>query len=199
MPSNQNLEKFRRPELFLAELLRKSATGQLLEQSSNVQLLFRATVLAVDVEGGKLENPDGAGSLSSAGTSYAATVGPENPRNSVKARVISEGFDKFISDDGLRTFWPLFPADHISIPVKPGEHVYVIFEDRSFEHGLWICRIPGHEGANVFKGATSFVSVDKTVAESFPDSRSSEPEFPQDDDYAGDVSRKRDLNGLFGG
>lgn len=152
-------DKFRRPEVFLGELLRKGAQGSFLERDENVPFLFRAVVAAVDVEGGKLENPDGAGSVKHTldGNDFdvPANVGPSNPKNSLKARVISDGFDQFFHDDHLRVFWPFFP-EHVALPVKPGEHVYVMFEDQDFQHGLWVSKVAGHEDVNYFRGQDSY-------------------------------------------
>lgn len=148
-------DKFVRPEQFLSELLRKGAQGRFREITENTPTIFRAVVVAVDVKGGKLENPDGQGKvehdLNGKKFDVPATVGPKNPRNSVKARLITDGLDQFVHDDELRVFWPLMP-EHSQIPIKPGEYVYVMFEDEEMEHGLWISKVPGHEGLNLRKG-----------------------------------------------
>lgn len=161
MSQNQQYrDKFRTPELFLSELLKKSAKGQFHERDENVPFLHRATVVAVDTAGGSLENPDGQGHvnhlINGEKVTVDAVVGLKNPRNSVKARIISDGFDQFVSDDRLRVFWPFFP-EHVSVPIKPGEHVYVIFEDTDYEHGLWVTKIPGQDNVNFFRGQSSFV------------------------------------------
>lgn len=187
----QNIEKIRRPEIFLAELLKKAARGQLFDSNSNVQTFFRAQVLAVDVEGGKLENPDGAGSLvaldGNSRREFVANIGPSNPRNSIKARVMNGGFDGFLSDDELRVFWPLFQSEHMSIPIKPGEYAYVMFEDSDFDHGLWVCRISGHEGANVARGIDSFGRTRSSATDAFSDS-AGEDEILTDELAAGTIA-----------
>ena len=180
-------DRFLRPELFLGELLRKGVQGAYREKDENVQVLYRALVAAVDVEGGKLENPSGAGKVTHVldGRSFdvQATPGPINPRNSVKAKVISDGFDQFVHDENMRTFWPFFP-EHDSIPIKPGEYVYVIFEDVRMEHGLWITKIPGMENVNYFKGSDVFSNSDNSnLSSRFSDTAS-----------VGDGSQDRDLN-----
>jgi len=43
--------------------------------------------------------------------------------------------------------------------VKPGEHVYVIFEDSEFKHGLWINKVAGHEGVNLVVGQSQYDSM----------------------------------------
>ncbi len=165
-------EKFRKPELFLSELLRKSAQGNISERDENSRVFYRALVVAVDVQGGRLENEAGTGKLTHVmngkSVDVPANVGPTNPQNSVKARILTDGFDQFITDDRLRVFWPFFP-EHVSIPIKPGEHVYVLFEDEGFQHGLWFSKVSGHEGLNRFAGQKSFVA-ESSLANLFPGS-----------------------------
>ncbi len=196
-------ERFRRPELLLKEFLRKGAQGAFSETTDQSTFLYRALVIAVDVEGGKLENPSGNGSLSHIvdGKKFdvKARMGPHNPQNSIKARILSDGLDKFSSDENLRVFWPFFP-ENISIPVKPGEHVYVIFEDSHQQHGLWVSKIPGHEGVNYSPGSTFYVQSQAPLASKFEDTRggSSEKKFDKDVDAAETKPGNR-LSSLFGG
>lgn len=64
-----------------------------------------------------------------------------NPRNSILARVTTFGIDRSLKDEDLDVFWPLFPFD--VMPIKEGEHVYVMFEDNiNKRHGMWVTRIP---------------------------------------------------------
>jgi hypothetical protein len=86
------------------------------------RFLFRANVVAVDTVGGQFE------------------LDPPNPRNSIRARIITSGYNANTLDDDLPIFWPLFP--HLQLPVKENEHVYIIFEDEARQHGLWLTRIP---------------------------------------------------------
>lgn len=147
-------ERFRRPVIGLTELIRKNQGGLFREKDEYTPFMFRALVIAVDVEGGKLENvngrPDGTrlemsvrdrdGSVL-ARYPITPTKGPRNPKNSVRARVVSGDLDQFIDDDNLRTYWPMFPgADNPS----PGELVYVVFEDSSYIHGLWLAKVPNN-------------------------------------------------------
>ena len=148
------------------------------ERDDNVAFLHRALVIAVDLDGGKLENPTGAGETSNVidgkTITVKATVGPVNPPNSVKARVMTDGFDQFTGDAGLRVFWPFFP-EHISLPIKPGEHTYVIFEGTGYEHGLWVTKVPGHDNVNIFMGSDAYKPQDPSLSEKFDDTRAAAP------------------------
>lgn len=171
----QSKEKFHRPELFLSELIRQSSQGDIPGRGENPSLFYRATVVAVDVVGGLLENPDGEGKVSHSiegkSVEVSANVGPLNPRNSIKARIITDGLDQFTADDRLRVFWPFFP-EHFSIPIKPGEHAYVFFEDQAMEHGLWIGKVSGHQNVNLFRGEDSFEDPSSdSLSSKFDDSR----------------------------
>lgn len=194
----ESWDKFRRPEILVGEFLRKGVQSKFLERGENVPVLYRALVVAVDVEGGRLENPAGEGTVSHLIDNRAietpATVGPSNPRNSLKARILSGGFDQFIHDNRLRVFWPFFP-DHLAPPVKPGEHVYVAFEDPDFQHGLWFSKVSGHEGANFVRGESTY-SREKTLKERFGIEEPSPVSLT--DESAGE-SRKRDLRKKFEG
>lgn len=184
MSSFQTRDKFRRPELFLSEILRKGSQGLYSERDENSRVFYRALVVAVDVVGGRLENPDGSGRLTHVidgrDVDVPATVGPPNPQNSVKARVITAGADQFITNDRLRVFWPFLP-EHVSVPIKPGEHVYVMFEDEGFDHGLWVTKVPGHEGVNFVAGQSTFGrSSDTTLVSLFHGPPSSGQELNTD-------------------
>lgn len=163
-------DRLLRPELFFTDILRDSALGK---NDEAAPFLMRALVVAVDTVGGKLENPDGSGKSQQTidGKSYdvVATSGPPNPRNSIKARLITDAVDQFLDDDHLRVFWPFFPETDY-IPVKPGEYVYVVFEDVHKEHGLWISKVPGQENMNFFPGQKSFVD-DPSLTALFGDSK----------------------------
>lgn len=197
-------EKFRKPELFFSELLKKGAQGTFAERDDNLRVFYRALVVAVDVHGGRLENETGTGKVTHVinGHSFdsVATLGPSNPRNSVKARLMTDGFDQFIGDDRLRVFWPFFP-EHLAIPVKPGEHVYVLFEDENFQHGLWFSKVSGHEGLNRFVGESAYTkSSQGGVSDLFPGSDvSSSSEELNTDLEAGEVLASGNrLSSLFG-
>jgi len=67
------------------------------------------------------------------------------PRNSILARLItppSKGRNEF----GLHVFMPFF-SSHFCLPCKPGEVVWVFFEDPTFpgSTGYWVTRLPAHE------------------------------------------------------
>lgn len=196
-------DRFRRPELFFQELLRKSAEGKLREKDDLQQFLFRALVIAVDVYGGKLENEKGQGSLSHDvnGKKYSvsARIGPENPPNSIKARILTDGEDKFTTDENLRIFWPFFP-ENISVPIKPGEHVYVMFEDTQKMHGLWVAKVPGHVGVNYAPGSDFYKQTQSApLSGMFDDTRSlnnDEKKFDKDEDAA-EIKSGNKLSSLF--
>lgn len=198
-------DSFRRPETILKDLLRRDARGLLQSAAENPQIFFRALVIAVDVEGGLLENPSAQGSLSHNfnGNKFdvAARYGPKNPPNSVKARILSDGLDKFASDENLRVFWPFFP-DNSSDPIKPGEHVYVMFEDRSQNHGLWLTKVSGHDGVNYAPGQSFYKEQqNRPLSNSFDDlkglSGANDKKFNKNDDAAETKPGNR-LTGLFG-
>lgn len=188
MPRSRYNDFYRRPEVFFAELLQKYARGEFLERGSAPPVLLRALVVAVDVVGGKLENISPGSNdkvehkLPNGQTfSVAAQIGPPNPKNSVKARILSEGMDQFYGDQNLRVFWPFFP-EHVSVPIKPGEHVYVIFEDAGMTHGLWVGKIPGHEGLNFYPGVDSYKAPDDDkLASKFSDTSNASSQEPKYD------------------
>lgn len=177
MPFEQYREKFLRPEMFLSELITLAAEGQLQTSRSNPQVFFRAVVLAVDSVGGRLENPDGDGSVrlqvDGQQRTRRASVGPANPVGSFVGRLITDGIDRFLSDDDLRVFWPFFPTDHLTVPVKVEEHALVVFEGQSFERGLWVCRAPGHSGMNQSIGRTQYTDDEHSSVDLFVPPQSS--------------------------
>ncbi len=162
MPIGLYNEKFRRPNIAFTDLLKKGAGGAFREKGEYVAFMFRALVIAVDVEGGKLETPTGepykrgetdwekgadvlhqrvvgSNDILIAEYDITPTRGPVNPPNSIRARVIGNNMDQFVSDDDLRCYWPMFPG---IANVSAGEMAYVVFEDESFTHGLWLARVP---------------------------------------------------------
>lgn len=153
MSSDMFNEKYRRPNISFTEMLKKGAGGQYRERGDYVPNMYRALVIAMDPEGGKLESPNGETLDGSAlrvsvksqnGNELAnyfvdPTLGPYNPKNSVRARIMTNNMDEIIADEDLRTYWPLFPgADTPSA----GEMVYVVFEDEAMHHGLWVAKVP---------------------------------------------------------
>jgi len=62
------------------------------------------------------------------------------PRDSILGRIITGGQD--LSDSTPRIFYPFTPP-HMRPPVKPGEHVWVLYEDPANmnEKGYWLWRI----------------------------------------------------------
>lgn len=202
MSRQQNKDVWRRPELFFADLLKKEATRDYVTRDEHLVVWHRAVVEAVDVKGGKLENPQGAGSvkhkMGKKEIEFNASIGPTNPKNSVKARIISEGFDQFFDDDSLRVFWPMFPEND-SIPVKPGEHIYVTFEDSNFEHGLWLGKVSGHENLNYYRGQDSYKPINSLkLASAFGDEPESDENEQITDVDASERFVTSDKNKLFG-
>ena len=178
----RDVDWFRRPELIFAELVGRAARDERERQ------YYRATVLAVDLDGGRLQNPDGAGEMSvtlrdGSTRRYAALTGPLNPRGSVKARIITDGFDRLLDDQSLRVFWPMFPQDMAGTPITPGEHVYVMFEGEGMSHGIWVSRVAGHESANSSQGSLEYdePSSPQSAMDSF---EPNEAEYPRDDNHA---------------
>lgn len=133
------------------ETLQKGANGVYLERSEYIPSIMRALVVAVDTAGGKLETENGSplsGSLSQTVTDQSGklasytlipTIGPNNPPNSIRARVIGNERDSYRPDDLLKCYWP--SAQGVEIP-SPGEVVYVVFEDPKLTHGMWIGKVP---------------------------------------------------------
>lgn len=175
----RGIESIRSPELLLTDILQREARGE----SGRHELLHRATVLAVDLEGGRLQNKSGAGSLTVGGQTFDAIVGVDNPRGAIKARILTNGFDRLTDDSDVRIFWPVLPFDQIGLPVAPGEHVYVLFEGTGYDHGLWLSRVSGHESANVFIGSESYTapSSQPSAMDSF---EPNPPSYRRDDAYA---------------
>jgi hypothetical protein len=180
--SKRGVEWYVRPELIFADLVGKAAREETLGKHYQ-----RATVLAVDLDGGRLENKLGEGSLKFVGRDgktreFAATVGANNPRYSIKARILTDGTDRLLDDDDLRIFWPMFPQDQIGTPISPGEHVYVVFEGPN--HGLWLSRVSGHDSANSFHGVDSYTepSSPHSAMDFF---EPNEPQYNRTDDAAG--------------
>jgi hypothetical protein len=143
--------------MILAELIKRTAR----EDDKNVRTYHKAVVLAVDLEGGKLQNANGEGSMRVVGRdgserSFKALVGASNPRGSVKARVLTEGLDRLLTDQETRVFWPMFPQDLSGTPATPGEHVYIMFDGETMDHGLWVSRVSGHESAGSADGTLTY-------------------------------------------
>lgn len=178
----RNAEFYKRPELLLAAMVEKVT-----EVPDRTYL--RAVVLAVDLEGGKLQNEDGSGEVripqrDGSTKRVKAIVGPKNPRGSVKARILTDGYDRLLDDDSLRVYWPMFPQDLNGTPATPGEHVYVMFDGQGTSHGLWVSRVAGHESANSYEGKDSYdaPSAPQTAMDSF---EPNDPAYPRDEAYAG--------------
>lgn len=114
-PLNQN--DLLSPDQIYKKLIQDYISGRL----GSGKTFYRAVVVQVDTIGGQLEQD------------------PPNPKNSIKARLITDFYDSFSGEDDLAVFWPMFPNEVSGI--KETEHVYVIFEDAYKRHGLWLTRI----------------------------------------------------------
>lgn len=113
------------------------------------RVLYRATVVAVDNVGSQFESE------------------PPNPKHSIKARIITNGYNSLTSDDDLPIFWPLF--SHVEMPIKEREHVYVLFEDENKTHGLWLTRISeplNVDNKNYVAGTKKYTDITEMEAES---------------------------------
>lgn len=191
-------DRYRRPEIILSELLQKEARGEF-----NAQRHYRrAVVLAVDHTGGQLQNPFGVRGISVTGRDgkrreFAALPGVENPRGAVKARILTDGFDRLIDDADLRIYWPMFPQDQLGTPISPGEHVYVVFEGEEMSHGLWLSRVPGQDSANSFAGVDSYTAPSSPMS-AMDFFEPNDPEYDRTDEAAG-LAPTVDSTSFFGG
>lgn len=160
---SQLRDRFRYPERIFTDVLKDRIYDE--QARAGKRFLFRALVVAVDVIGGMLENPSGDGgvtcTLGHTSREFKARSGPRNPKNSIKARVITDGIDRFVDDDQLRVFWPFFP-ESICVPIKQGEYAYVLFEDENMRHGLWVSKVSGHEGVNYSPGSSHLADDSET-------------------------------------
>ncbi len=193
-------DRYKFPEQILAKVLIGDAREQGASKSDSQSPFKRALVVAVDVQGGKLQNPGGTGELihliNNRPVKIKAIEGPNNPQNSIKARVLTDGGDQFLDDDSLKIFYPMME----SASVKPGEHALVMFEDSGAENGLWFGRVPGHEGVNIALGEKSFSkSGQDSLASKFPDTAgaASPEEDLATDEAAGDSPPGGRLTSLF--
>lgn len=194
-------DRFKFPDQILAEVLTRDAREQGVEKGENPSVFKRALVVAVDVQGGKLQNPGGTGTLTHLINNRPAQIkaidGPPNPRNSIKARIITDGYDQFIDDDSLRVFYPMME----SASIKPGEHALVMFEGSGGDSGWWFARVPGHEGANLSLGEKAFSKAGQdSLASKFPDTAGSAPpeEDLATDEAAAEAPSGGRLTNLFG-
>lgn len=185
MFSKNYRDQYRKPEALLYELIRKYAAGEISENTVAPTVFYRALVLAVDTVGGQLEcerpnsnnfvehlMPDGQKQK------FEAIVGPKNPVNSIKARILTDGLDQFYGDSKVSVFWPMM-QEHNLLPIKPGEHVYVIFEDPNKVHGMWFGKVAGHTGLNYVEGLSQYDEEnDGNISQLFPEFAGGDPRKP---------------------
>ncbi len=181
----RSVDWYRQPEMILADMINRASR----EEDRDQRTYYKAVVMAVDLEGGKLQNPDGDGSVrvplrDGSVQEFDALIGPANPRGAVKARVLTDGLDRLMDDQELRVFWPMFPQDLSGTPATPGEHVYVMFDGSGMSHGLWVSRVAGHESAGSFDGTSSYTapSSPPSAMDTFEENES---KYPKDEASAG--------------
>lgn len=177
------------------------ARGDYIDRSENVPFFYRAVVVAVDTVGGKLENPSGEGMINAIvdgnPIDLPVTSGPNNPMNSVKARIISGEIDQYRSNEELRVYWPM-TQEHDMIPIKPGEYVYVSFEGENYEHALWMGKVPGHSNLNFYRGSDAYSTYDdKRLKYAFEDVDRPDNKDENNDIVASGRLALNKLKGLF--
>lgn len=137
-----------------------------------------------------LTNPVEKGNTRKPVSEYASKVaGDENlkhlPRNSVVVKILSNGESKSNGgDDGEVICYPFF-SSHFSMPVKPGEEVWVMFEEYNppgrSAIGYWLSRVhgPRHvEDVNyaynrrTYKTSNSSATTKKRTSDKFADRES---------------------------
>lgn len=126
MPHRREQEDILNPERAYFQMIRDYIDGRLTQPWLK---LYRARVVRVGRYIGDLEE------------------NPPSPRNSIQARVYTDGLDYNLPDAALNIFYPMFPQ-HVSAPLEVGEHVYVVFEDENYSSGLWVTPIPGFSDIN---------------------------------------------------
>lgn len=143
-----NSQKLRRPLSTLSDLIRNESSGLYVKRDEYLPFMYRAVVYAIDTEGGRIEGPGESDVLRQAVNSGGSLkwydvkkryCSRPNPPDSIRARIITDMRDSFFMQEDLRTYWPMFPGLQ---PPAPGELVYVIFEDASRKHGLWLSKVP---------------------------------------------------------
>lgn len=183
------VQKYRQPIQAFSELMHKAIRGTIVEQGDYMPCIFRAFVYAIDRDGGRLQNETGTISepvvstiIDTDGTKFTYTAnvrpGPDNPPDSIKARIIGNNNDRFVHNDELRVYWPLFPG--LANP-SPGELVYVLFEDKEMNFGVWLSKVPFE---NKFTGSNKILFRDvavrfdddgRNIGTYFPDTPASPP------------------------
>ena len=194
-------ESLFRPTIVLSELLRKAYGDSLAERDQYSPFMFRALVIGVDPFGGRLENPQGIpegpeikhdlrDENNNVLTTYTikTRIGPRNPMNSIKARILNIDNDEFVSDEDLRVYWPMWATENLP---APGEIVYTVFEDQEMTHGLWVGKVPH----NITDERVNHVFINSHLRDSassksslFPDSRQQKTD---------EVPVSRNLTNLF--
>lgn len=192
------------PEIYQSQLLAAYAQGRFIERNENISPFLRAQIISFDSEGGLLENPDGSGTARSRNPTthdyfdVPARVGPKNPPRSIRARILD--IDRYVKDDDLRVYWPMFP--HGGGDPTTLEFVYVWFEDPDSRHGLWVSRVAGPMGeqTNFAPGVTPYEDASKNgpgrLASIHGDSTSKEIDYSSNESITGSPinQSKKNLN-----
>jgi hypothetical protein len=153
--------------------LRRAVVKEVVTDTTNLELYQNAT--------GSLRN---------------STYVPQSPRNSIVAKIITDGLD--ISQSGYDILaFPFFPP-HLSMPAKTGEQIWIISEKAGDNIGepeiyYWMCRVPEanqvddinythadrkfiiFENQDIVENSTS--TIQKTESQSQQEAYS-QPEFP---------------------
>ncbi len=194
MSNESQADRLRFPEYFLSDLLHKSVREEIADKNTNPSIFKQALVLVVDVQGGKLQNPDAQGSviqtINGRKVEVKASKGPKNPKNSIKARILTDGGDSLVGDEDLTIFYPMMP-ENFTPPIKPGEHALVFFTDSDNSNGLWVSKYPGHGGINFSQGEKEFEADNaKALTNLFP---STAKDSSQEEDLATDEAASESL------
>lgn len=121
------------------------------------------------------------------------------PRDSIIARLISDQIDQRNSTPAI--FYPLIP--HLRLPLKPGEKVWVVFENpdtpRGRDLGYWVSRINERidvedpnftHGSRIHVDASTPDTSDKFIANGTGATSTNKPGFPN----GGNTTESRDLD-----
>lgn len=162
MPLIRTPDDFLYPERIFFQMIKDYEEGHFNHRGS---LLKRALVVDVDNEGGRLES------------------NPPNPIGSIRGRVYTRGLDATLPNSALTIFHPFFP-EHMTPPVEPDEHVYVLFEDDSYSNGLWVTTVPSHRDVN-FGDPEANRTRQNTTANTFEGSSAPPPVVDRDAEFGG--------------
>jgi hypothetical protein len=143
------------PEVIGVQMQADYAQDNFVRRNEYSSPFMKAQVISVDLEGGKLENPNGEGECDATNPItkqvYKIKAGisrKKNPARSIRAKLLTGHFDAGMSDSALRIYYPTKSSED---PV-PLEYVYVFFEDSNKTHGIWIDCPDTGQGENFAEG-----------------------------------------------